>query len=138
MQEVLLVIHLIVAIAIIAIVLVQPSESGGFTGNSGSMSNLMAPRRTADALTRATTILAACFFCTSLLLAITASSRPQQQGILEMTAEPAAKQAEDKAVDKPAAANDDADTAATKADDSADAADKDAEDAPTPKAPLAQ
>ena len=87
MQEVLLVIHLIVALAIIAIVLLQPSESGGFTGNSGSMSNLMAPRRTAAALTRATTILAGCFFCTSLLLAISASSRPQQQGLLEMTRE---------------------------------------------------
>lgn len=86
MQEVLLVIHLIVAIGIIAVVLLQPSETGGFMGNSGSMSNLMAPRRTADALTRTTTILAGLFFCTSLLLAITASSNPKTEGILEMGA----------------------------------------------------
>jgi preprotein translocase subunit SecG len=121
MQEVLLVIHLIVAVAIIAVVLLQPSESGGFMGNSGSMSNLMAPRRTADALTRLTTILAGCFFCTSLLLAITATSRPQAQGLLDMARDtPAAieKSAEDEETlsEKPEAP----------------------ETVPTPKAPLAE
>ncbi|HCS22695.1 MAG TPA: preprotein translocase subunit SecG [Alphaproteobacteria bacterium] len=103
MQEVLLVIHLIVALGIIAVVLLQPSESGGFSGNSGSMSNLMAPRRTADALTRVTTILAGLFFCTSLLLAITASSRPKAEGILEMGAQkPAAIEKAEKSEAAPA------------------------------------
>ena len=85
MQEVLLVIHLIIALGIIAVVLIQPSEAGGFLG-TGSMSNMMAPRRKADGLTRTTTILAGLFFATSLLLAITAQHRPAQKSIMdEMT-----------------------------------------------------
>jgi preprotein translocase subunit SecG len=83
MEAVLLVIHLIVALAIIAIVLIQPSEAGGFLGSSGSMSNMMMPRRSADVLTRATTILAGCFFVTSLLLAVMASNRPAHKSILD-------------------------------------------------------
>ncbi|MDY0008911.1 MAG: preprotein translocase subunit SecG [Bdellovibrionales bacterium] len=119
MQEVLLVIHLIVAVGIITVVLLQPSESGGLTGGSGSMSNLMAPRRTADALTRLTTLLAGLFFCTSLLLAITATSNSgKQQGILELSADQPA------AIEKTIPAED-----AIKAE---------AEEAATPKAPIAQ
>lgn len=76
MEAVLLVIHLIIALGIIVLVLVQPAESGGFLGSGGSMSNMMAPRRKGDVLTRMTGILATCFFVTSLLLAIIASHRP--------------------------------------------------------------
>ena len=43
MEAVLLVIHLIVAIGIIVLVMLQPAEAGGFVG--GGASNLMAPRR---------------------------------------------------------------------------------------------
>ncbi len=76
MEAVLLVIHLIIALGIIVLVLVQPAESGGFLGSGGSMSNMMAPRRKGDVLTRMTGILATCFFVTSLLLAIIASHKP--------------------------------------------------------------
>lgn len=73
MEAVILVIHLIVALSIIAVVLVQPAEAGGFLGSgSGNMSNMMAPRRSADVLTRLTAILAGVFFMTSLTLAIMA------------------------------------------------------------------
>lgn len=83
MEAVVLVIHLIVAVAIIAIILIQPAESGGFLGSSGSMSNMMAPRRGGDVLSRATTILAGCFFTTSLILAVMAGHHPAQQSILD-------------------------------------------------------
>ena len=73
MEPVLLVIHLIIALGIIVLVLIQPAESGGFLGSGGSMSNMMAPRRKGDVLTRTTGILATAFFVTSLLLAIVAS-----------------------------------------------------------------
>lgn len=130
MQEVLLVIHLIVAIGIIAVVLLQPSETGGFMGNSGSMSNLMAPRRTADALTRTTTILAGLFFCTSLLLAITASSSPKTEGILEMGAKkPAPIEKSEKTEAAPADVKPE-----EKAADTPDTP----ETAPAPKAPIGQ
>jgi preprotein translocase subunit SecG len=83
MEAVILVIHLIVAVSLIIIILVQPSEAGGFMG-SGSMSNLMAPRRGADVMTRTTTILAGCFFATSLFLAIAANHHPASKSILDV------------------------------------------------------
>lgn len=88
MEAVLLVIHLIIALGIIILVLVQPAESGGFLGSGGSMSNMMAPRRKGDVLTRMTAILATSFFCTSLLLAVIASHQPRQtHSILDVAAE---------------------------------------------------
>lgn len=86
MSAVILVIHLIVAVALIIAILIQPSEAGGFMGNSGSMSNMMAPRRTADVMTRTTTILAGCFFLTSMFLAIAAGNRPEPSSILDAPA----------------------------------------------------
>jgi len=84
MQAVLLVIHLIVAVAIIVTILIQPSEAGGFMGSGGSMANMMAPRRRGDVLTRTTTILAGLFFATSLLLAISANNQPVRKSILDL------------------------------------------------------
>ena len=84
MESVILVIHLIVALGIIAVVLVQPSEAGGFLGSGGSMSNMMAPRRKGDVLTRLTTILAGIFFLTSLSLAIIAEHRGPAKSILDI------------------------------------------------------
>src|SRR4051812_8616796 len=86
MEAVLLVIHLIVALAIICVVLIQPSEAGGFLGSGGSMSNMLAPRRSADVLTRVTAGLALCFFVTSLLLAVLASHKPVKASILDAAA----------------------------------------------------
>lgn len=97
MEAVLLVIHLIIALAIICFVLLQPSESGGFLGNSGSMSNMMSQRRSGDPMSHATTILAGCFFLTSLLLAIYAGNRPAEKSILDAVA------ADEAAVTAPAA-----------------------------------
>ena len=91
MMSVILVIHLIVAVGIVAVVLVQPAETGGFLGNSGSMSNMLAPRRKGDALTRLTAILAGVFFLTSLTLAILAEHNAPKKSILDVqTEEPAA------------------------------------------------
>jgi preprotein translocase subunit SecG len=84
MESILLVIHLIVAVGIISVILLQPAESGGFLGSSGTMSNLMAPRRGADAITRLTTILACCFFATSLTLAIVASHKDGPKSIMDI------------------------------------------------------
>jgi len=71
MESIVLVIHLMVALAIIAVVLLQRSEGGGLgVGTSGGMGGLATPRSTADILTRVTGILAGIFMVTSLLLAI--------------------------------------------------------------------
>ena len=98
MEAVVLVIHLIVALAIIAVVLIQPSEVGGFLGSGGSMSNMMAPRRSADVLTRLTTILAIIFFITSLSLALIAEHRgAATKSILDVATEQTAPAAATKA-----------------------------------------
>ncbi|WP_137392351.1 preprotein translocase subunit SecG, partial [Rhodoligotrophos defluvii] len=68
MEEVILVIHLIVAIALVAVVLLQRSEGGALgIGGGGSM---FASRGAANVLTRATAILAGIFFLTSIVLTL--------------------------------------------------------------------
>ncbi len=70
MQQVLIVIHLMVVVALVIVVLLQRSEGGalGMGGGGGFMSG----RSQANALTRATAILATLFFITSLSLTIMA------------------------------------------------------------------
>jgi preprotein translocase subunit SecG len=107
MDAVVLVIHLIVALSIIAVVLIQPSEVGGFLGSSGSMSNLMAARRSGDVLTRITTILAGIFFLTSLTLAIIAEHHSAAiKSILDVPAEQTTAPVAPDTTTAPAAAND--------------------------------
>ncbi len=74
--EVLLAIHLMIAAALVVVVLLQRSEGGGLGigGGSGAMGGFMSARGTASLLTRMTAVLAACFFATSLSLAIIADS----------------------------------------------------------------
>jgi preprotein translocase subunit SecG len=67
MQTVLLVLHLIVAVFLIAVVMLQRSE-GGALGIGGGSGNLFSSRGVANGLTRTTAILAACFFATSIAL----------------------------------------------------------------------
>jgi preprotein translocase subunit SecG len=70
MTTVLIVIHLMLVSAMIGVVLLQKSEGGGL--GIGSTGGFMSSRGTANVLTRATAVLAAGFFATSLLLSILA------------------------------------------------------------------
>jgi preprotein translocase subunit SecG len=70
MQHVVIVIHLMLVLAMIGAVLLQRSEGGGL--GIGSTGGFMTSRGTANVLTRATAILAAGFFITSLVLSIIA------------------------------------------------------------------
>jgi preprotein translocase subunit SecG len=71
MQTVIIVIHLMVVLAMIGVVLLQKSEGGGL-GMGGGGGSFLSTRGTANVLTRATAILAAVFFCTSLILSLLA------------------------------------------------------------------
>jgi len=71
MQSVLIVIHLLVVIALVAAVLLQRSE-GGVLGTGGG-GGFMTGRGQANALSRATAILATLFFATALAMSIIAS-----------------------------------------------------------------
>ncbi|MCJ8143095.1 preprotein translocase subunit SecG [Ancylobacter sp. A5.8] len=76
MQTVLIVVHLMVVLALIGVVLIQRSEGGGLGigggGGGGAGGGFFSARGTANALTRATAILAGLFFLTSLSLTMVA------------------------------------------------------------------
>ncbi|MFM7346205.1 MAG: preprotein translocase subunit SecG [Tagaea sp.] len=83
MELVVTVIHLLIALALVGVVLVQRSEGGGLGlvgGGSGGMGGFMTARGTANLLTRATAGLAAAFMVTSLVLAILAGGHSQRAG----------------------------------------------------------
>lgn len=72
METVLIVIHLMIVVALVAVVLMQRSEGGALGMGGGGSGNFMSARGAANALTRTTAILAACFFATSIALGILA------------------------------------------------------------------
>jgi len=80
MQQVVLVIHLMLVLALIGVVLLQRSEGGGL--GIGSTGGFMTSRGTANVLTRATAVLAGLFFVTSLLLSILAGLNRKPTSII--------------------------------------------------------
>ena len=91
MTTVFLVIHLILAVALVTVILLQRSDGGalgglgGGDGGAGGFGNLLSGRQSANLLTRTTTIIATCFIITSLLLAILAARNSQSPSILDVT-----------------------------------------------------
>lgn len=83
METALLAVHLLLTVAMIAVILIQRSEGGGLGMGSGTMGGLMSARGTANLLTRTTAILAVCFLSTSLLLAILAGRDDRPASILD-------------------------------------------------------
>ena len=69
MENVVLIIHLIIALFLIAVVLLQRSE-GGALGIGGGGGGLVSQRGAATALSKVTWLLAIGFICTSILLTI--------------------------------------------------------------------
>lgn len=97
MTTVILVIHLLIAIAMVGTILIQRSEGGGLGmggGGGGGMGGFMTGRATANLLTRITAGLAACFIATSLILAIMAGGVSDQAGSLVDQPAPAESPAE--------------------------------------------
>jgi preprotein translocase subunit SecG len=88
MINVLLVIHLLIALGLVGVILLQRSE-GGALGIGGGGGGLMSGRAAGNLLTRTTAILAAGFFLTSLGLALAANSRGQQGSIMDQKPVPA-------------------------------------------------
>ncbi|MEO1725134.1 MAG: preprotein translocase subunit SecG [Pseudomonadota bacterium] len=69
MESVVLVVHLIIALCLIAVVLLQRSE-GGALGIGGGGGGLVSQRGAASALSKVTWGLAIAFICTSITLTI--------------------------------------------------------------------
>ena len=77
-----LTVHIIVAISIIGLVLMQHGKGAdmGAAFGSGASGSLFGSSGSANFLSRATGVLAAVFFATSLTLAYVASSKPKTTG----------------------------------------------------------
>ncbi|MBI1206494.1 MAG: preprotein translocase subunit SecG [Azospirillum sp.] len=84
METVILVIHLLIALALVGVILVQRSEGGGLgIGGGGGLGGMMSARGTANLLTRTTAILAGCFMATSITLAILAGGQSRPRSIVD-------------------------------------------------------
>jgi len=86
MGTILIVIHVMVAVAMIGVILLQRSEGGGLGiggGGGGGMGGLMSGRGTHNLLTRSTAILAVCFMLTSMGLALLSINSREGQSIVD-------------------------------------------------------
>ncbi len=79
----LFVVHVMIALALIGVVLLQKSEGGALGMGGGGMSGFMTGRSTANLLTRTTAILAAAFFATSILLVVLSNSTRAPGSIID-------------------------------------------------------
>jgi preprotein translocase subunit SecG len=79
----LLAVHILVAVSLVGVVLLQKSEGGALGMGGGGMSGFMTGRSTANLLTRATAILAAAFMTTSVLLVVLHNRERAPRSILE-------------------------------------------------------
>ncbi len=83
MQSVLIVIHLLVVIALVTVVLLQRSEGGALgTGGGGGF---MTGRAQANALSRATAILATLYFATALAMSMLASWNRAPKSLIDVS-----------------------------------------------------
>lgn len=82
MENVLLIVHLILALALIGIVLMQRSEGGGL-GIGGGGGGVTAARSAATALGKITWALAIAFICTSITLTIIAAQKASGSSVVD-------------------------------------------------------
>jgi preprotein translocase subunit SecG len=82
MENVVLVIHLILALTLIGSVLMQRSEGGGL-GIGGGGGGATGGRAPASAMTKFTWILAVAFICTSIALTIIAADKSAGASVID-------------------------------------------------------
>lgn len=83
MENVLLLIHLILALCLIGVVLLQRSEGAGLGLGGGGGGGLVSARGAATALGRVTWVFAVAFICTSLTLTIIAAQNAASSSVLD-------------------------------------------------------
>lgn len=82
MENVVLTVHLILALLLIGVVLLQRSE-GGALGMGGGGGGSMSARGAATAMTKLTWLLAGCFIVTSITLTILATRSDQAGSVVD-------------------------------------------------------
>ena len=96
MENVVLTVHLILALLLIGIVLLQRSEGGGLGMGGGGGGGAMSARAAATALSKLTWVLAAGFIVTSMSLTIIARQKADGGSVIDQirtTSAPAAADA---------------------------------------------
>ncbi|MAC82241.1 MAG: preprotein translocase subunit SecG [Rhodobacteraceae bacterium] len=88
MENVVLIIHLLLALSLIGVVLMQRSEGGGL--GMGSSGPNTAGRAAATALSKVTWVLAAGFICTSIFLTVLAAQNAAGTSVIDRAGVPAA------------------------------------------------
>lgn len=83
MQNVILTVHLILALLLIGVVLLQRSEGGGLGMGGGA--GVMTARGAANALTKLTWTFAIMFFATSIALTFIAAEKSGSSSIVDKT-----------------------------------------------------
>ena len=100
MEIVLWVVHILVALGLIGLVLLQQGKGAdiGAAFGSGASNTVFGARGSANFLSRTTAVLAVLFFVTSLSLAYFVTAAPKRQSVIDRAAQqPAAQQPESKA-----------------------------------------
>lgn len=83
MENVVLTIHLILALALIGVVLMQRSEGGGLGMGGGGGGGAMSGRAAATALTKVTWVLAIAFITTSITLTLIAAEKAGNSSVVD-------------------------------------------------------
>ncbi|MDB6060513.1 MAG: secG [Verrucomicrobiaceae bacterium] len=88
METLIIVFHVLAAICVISLVLIQQGKGAdmGASFGSGASQTLFGSRGSGNALTRATAILATIFFATSLALSVVARHHAENAGLVDMPA----------------------------------------------------
>ncbi|AHD00250.1 preprotein translocase subunit SecG [Leisingera methylohalidivorans] len=88
MENVVLIIHLLLALGLIAVVLLQRSEGGGLGMGGGGGGGAISGRAAATALSRLTWLLAIAFICTSITLTVLAAQKSAGASVTDRLAVP--------------------------------------------------
>ena len=83
MMTFLLVVHILLALALIGVILVQRSEGGALGMGGGGGGGFMTARGSANLLTRTTAVLATLFILSSIMLAIHSGGPSKPRSILD-------------------------------------------------------
>ena len=96
MENVVLIIHLLLALTLIGVVLLQRSEGGGLgMGSGGGGGGAMTGRSAASALAKVTWILAIAFIITSMTLTIIAAQKAAGSSVIDRLGGSAAVEQQD-------------------------------------------
>ncbi len=90
MITIVFVVHILIALALVGLILVQRSEGGALGMGGGGGGGMMSSRSSANLLTRATAVLAGSFMVTSLVLTMLAGRDTGSTSILDQGGTPPA------------------------------------------------